>query len=131
MLRIGIFATLLLGSAFYFPIPGSDPCKALTNQWVLYLHDMGITTGFENLPIDEMKADIIESVDNQFVYPVRWGCAVEYWRNEADPQRIDSIARKQFRRQLTAMITAETGQEPDISEETLNELFLESLKEIY
>ena len=132
MLKYGVLATLLLASAFYFPIPGSDPCRALTTQYVTYLKNLGATSGFEILPVDELTREVVESVDRRFkYYPVRWGCAIEYWRNEVDPHRIDTQAREEFRQLLISKITLETGQEPFIAQDTLDELFLEYMQKIY
>jgi len=129
MLRAGIFATLLLGSAFYFPIPGSNPCSAVVAQESAYLYSLGALTGFESETRAELTAEMEDRVRNVFaVSPARWTCAINYWRNEADPNRIDAYFRRDFKKLLLEKIQAETGQTPEISDETLNELYLEFLQ---
>ena len=132
MLRFGILATLLLGSAFYFPVPGSDPCRAVAQQTNAYLYDIGALTGFEAMDLDSMTEAVAEGADAQFsYYPARWGCAINYWRNEADTDRVGRLIREEFKRVLTLKITMETGQEPNIADETVDELFLEYMKKRY
>jgi len=132
MIKYGSLATLLLAGLFYLPIPSSDPCRAIARQENQYLYSIGALKGFEAISLSSRTEDIVETTNAKFsVVPTRWGCAIDYWRNEADDTRIDTAFRSEFKKLLLLKITLETGKKPEITDETLNELYLEFMKKIY